>query len=167
MLDHILELGFCVFCRQNKFVDKLKLCTYSSSWVLFLVFLPTLPRVTEAAHTFGIGIIHFYSLVSLIIHIGTRNVRGRLQSGYSVPALPGSADARATMDAVNPAQAAQETAASIFMSLPCPVHSTPLLVLLGRPLPNVSQVTWKGVVGRLRQTWGVKFLEPQIKHRAA
>lgn len=107
------------------------------------------------------------SLVSPIIHTGTQNVRGRLQSGYRVPALPGSADAKATMDAVKPAQAAQETAASIFMSLPCPAHSTPLLVLLGRPLPNESQVTWKGVVGRLRQMWGVKFLGPQIKHRAA
>lgn len=66
-----------------------------------------------------------------------------------MPVLPGSADARATMDAVNPAQAAQETAASIFMSVPCHVHLTPLLVLVGHPLPNVSQVTWKGVVGGL------------------
>lgn len=84
-----------------------------------------------------------------------------------MPALPGSADARATMDAVNTAQAAQETAAIIFMSVPCHVHPTPLLVLLGHPLPNMSQVTWKGVVGRLTQTWGVKFLEPQITHRTA
>lgn len=138
-------------------------------WVLFLVFLSTLPRVTAAAHTFGIGIIRFYRTVLYPPSYtqGTRNVRGRLQSGYRVPALPGSADAKATMDAVKPAQAAQETAASIFMSLPCPAHSTPLLVLLGRPLPNESQVTWKGVVGRLRQMWGVKFLGPQIKHRAA
>lgn len=115
------------------------------------------------------------SLISIIMPTGTRNIRGWLQGGYSVPALPGSADARAATDAVGPAQAAQETdflacfgdsCQNFLVSpLPCSLHTFACLAWT-----SITQCESSHLERRGREAYigmGVKFLEPQLKHRAA
>ena len=103
------------------------------------------------------------SVISIIIYTGTRNVRGWLQSGYNVACSAWLC----YHGCCEPCPKLPRDSCQHFhvCTLPCPSHTFACLAWTSIAQCESSHLERSG--GRLRQTWGGKFLEPQITHRAA